>query len=154
MRKTFGEIKKYKQILRFLFARIVYNDAIITVIAFGGPYAYTQFDFDMDTNGKLMIFGIVLNVFAGLGAFLLGFLDDFIGGKKTIQLTNIGFVIALILAYIAPDLKNEFGFINKVNDIFGTSLIIDNGEAIFLVCWHTDRSFYGTKPGSKQIFHG
>ena len=66
LRKTFGEIKKYKQILRFLFARIIYNDAIITVIAFGGPYAYTQFDFDMDTNGKLMIFGIVLNVFAGL----------------------------------------------------------------------------------------
>ena len=33
---------------------IDYNDAIITVIAFGGPYAYVQFGFDMDTNGKLV----------------------------------------------------------------------------------------------------
>ena len=105
-KKTFLEIKKYKEILKFLFARIIYNDALITVIAFGGPYAYTQFGFDMDTNGKLMIFAIVLNVFAGVGAFLFGFLDDYIGGKKTIQLTNFGFVIALIIAFLAPILKN------------------------------------------------
>jgi len=154
LRKTFGEIKKYKQILRFLFARIVYNDAIITVIAFGGPYAYTQFDFDMDTNGKLMIFGIVLNVFAGLGAFLLGFLDDLIGGKKTIQLTNIGFVVALILAYIAPDFKNEFGFINKVNDIFGTSLIIDNGEALFWFAGILIGVFMGPNQAASRSFMG
>ena len=106
IKKTFFEIKKYKQITRFLLARIVYNDALITVIAFGGPYAYTQFGFDMDTNGKLMIFGIILNVFAGIGAFLLGFLDDCIGGKKTIQITNFGFIVALIIAFIAPSLNN------------------------------------------------
>jgi len=102
IKQTFNEIKKYKQISRFLVARIIYNDAIITVIVFGGPYAYNQFGFDMETNGKLMIFGIVLNVFAGIGAFLLGFLDDFIGGKKTIQITNFGFVIACLIAFVAP----------------------------------------------------
>ena len=59
----------------------------------------------MDTNGKLMIFAIVLNVFAGIGAFLFGFIDDYIGGKKTIQLTNAGFVIALVIA-LAPIIKN------------------------------------------------
>ena len=106
IKQTFYEIKKYKEITRFLVARLVYNDAIITVIAFGGPYAYTQFGFDMDTNGKLMIFGIVLNVFAGIGAFLLGFLDDYIGGKKTVQITNFGFIIALLIAFIAPILEN------------------------------------------------
>ena len=104
--RTFKELKKYKQIVRFLFARIIYNDALITVIAFGGPYAYTQFGFDMDTNGKLMIFAIVLNVFAGIGAFLFGFIDDYIGGKRTIQLTNLGFVIALVIAFLAPIIKN------------------------------------------------
>ena len=106
IRNTFYEIKKYKQIVRFLLARVVYNDAMITVIAFGGPYAYTQFGFDMDTNGKLMIFGIVLNVFAGFGAFIMGFLDDYIGGKKTVQITNLGFIIALIIAFLAPVLEN------------------------------------------------
>ena len=111
IKNTFNQIRNYKQIIRFLLARVVYNDAIITVIAFGGPYAYTQFGFDMDTNGKLMIFGIVLNVFAGIGAFLFGFLDDYLGGKKTIQITNFGFIVALLIAFIAPVLENgEFYF--------------------------------------------
>ena len=106
IKHTFNELKTYKQLVRFLLARIIYNDAIITVIAFGGPYAYTQFGFDMDTNGKLMIFGIVLNVFAGLGAFLFGFLDDYLGGKRTIQITNLGFILALLIAFVAPTLEN------------------------------------------------
>ena len=111
IKNTFNQIRNYKQIIRFLLARVVYNDAIITVIAFGGPYAYTQFGFDMDTNGKLMIFGIVLNVFAGTGAFLFGFLDDYLGGKKTIQITNFGFIVALLIAFFAPVLENgEFYF--------------------------------------------
>ena len=33
IKNTFSEIKKYKQVTRFLLARIIYNDAIITVIA-------------------------------------------------------------------------------------------------------------------------
>ena len=111
IKNTFNQIRNYKQIIRFLLARVVYNDAMITVIAFGGPYAYTQFGFDMDTNGKLMIFGIVLNVFAGIGAFLFGFLDDYLGGKKTFQITNFGFIVALLIAFIAPVLENgEFYF--------------------------------------------
>ena len=35
-----------------------------------------------------MIFGIVLNITAGAGAFMFGFLDDRIGAKSTIQLIN------------------------------------------------------------------
>ena len=60
----------------------------------------------MNTNGKLLIFGIVLNIFAGIGAFLFGFLDDYIGGKKTIQITNIGFIISILIAFSAPELNN------------------------------------------------
>ena len=131
---TFKEIKKYKHLVRFLFARIIYNDAIITVIAFGGPYAYTQFGFDMDTNGKLMIFGIVLNVFAGIGAFLFGFLDDLIGGKKTIQITNFGFIIALLIAFIAPSLEN--------------------GELYFWVCGILVGTFMGPNQAASRSLMG
>tara|TARA_S200000501_G_scaffold169855_1_gene160013 strand:+ start:70283 stop:71584 length:1302 start_codon:yes stop_codon:yes gene_type:complete len=131
---TFKEIKKYKQLVRFLIARIIYNDAIITVIAFGGPYAYTQFGFDMDTNGKLMIFGIVLNVFAGIGAFLFGFLDDLIGGKKTIQITNFGFIIALLIAFIAPSLEN--------------------GELYFWVCGILVGTFMGPNQAASRSLMG
>jgi len=96
---TFQEIKKYKNMLKFLIARLVYNDALITIFAFGGIYAKEVFDF---TFNDIFLFGIVLNITAGLGAFLLGFLDDILGGKKTIQISNIGFILACILAVVAP----------------------------------------------------
>ena len=102
--KTFKEMKKYKQILKFLIARLVYNDALITIFAFGGIYAKEVFDF---TFNDIFLFGIVLNITAGLGAFLLGLLDDLVGGKKTIQISNIGFILACTLAVIAPSLDGS-----------------------------------------------
>ena len=103
--KTFFEIRKYNGILKFLFARLVYNDALITIFAFGGIYAKEVFHF---TFNDIFLFGIVLNITAGIGAFLLGFLDDLIGGKKTIQISNLGFIIACFVAIIAPDLNYSF----------------------------------------------
>ena len=73
---------------------------MVTIFAFGGIYASGTFDF---TFQEIMIFGIVLNVTAGLGAFGLGFLDDIIGGKKTIQLSNIGLIFACLIAVLAPN---------------------------------------------------
>ena len=106
IRNTFREIKRYKQTSRFLIARILYNDGLITIFSFGGIYAAGTFGFTFD---EIMIFGIVLNVTAGLGAFMFGFLDDKIGGKNTIQLSNIGLIIACILAVLTTS-KTVFWF--------------------------------------------
>jgi len=100
LRNSFYNIRKYKNLLKFLIARIFYNDGLVTIFAFGGIYAAGTFNFTFE---EIMIFGIVLNVTAGLGAFSLGFLDDKIGGKKTIQLSNIGLIIACIIAVIVPN---------------------------------------------------
>ncbi len=96
---TFHEIRRYRQIIRLLAARLIYNDGLITIFAFGGIYAAGTFHFSFS---EIMIFGIVLNIAAGLGAFALGFLDDLLGGKKTIQLSLIGLIIASLIAVFAP----------------------------------------------------
>jgi UMF1 family MFS transporter len=96
---TFKEIREYKQIFRFLIARLVYNDGLVTIFAFGGIYAAGTFGFTLQ---EIMIFGIVLNVAAGLGAFGLGFLDDRLGGKRTIQISLWGLSIASLIAVLAP----------------------------------------------------
>lgn len=96
---TFHEIRKYRQVMKFLLARLVYNDGLVTIFAFGGIYAAGTFHF---TFKEIMIFGIVLNISAGIGAFALGFLDDYLGGKKTIQLSLVALMIAAIIAVFAP----------------------------------------------------
>ena len=122
MKDTFRNIRKYKDMTKFLVARIFYNDGLITVFAFGGIYAAGTFGFSFK---EVFMFGIVLNVMAGLGAFLLGFLDDMIGGKRTIQISNYGLIIACLLAVLSPN-----------SDLFNLSMpfvgnIVITGRAIF-----------------------
>ena len=53
----------------------------------------------------MLLFGIILNIGAGAGAFLFGFLDDKIGAKRTIQISNYAIFIAVIMAILAPTVK-------------------------------------------------
>ena len=53
-------------IARFLLARLIYNDGLNTLFAFGGIYAAGTFGM---TLNEVLLFGIALNVTAGLGAF-------------------------------------------------------------------------------------
>jgi UMF1 family MFS transporter len=99
LRETFVEVRKYRQIVRFLLARLVYNDGLVTIFAFGGIYAAGTFDF---TVQDLLVFGVVLNVTAGLGAAAMGVLDDRLGGKKTIAISICGLMVATLIAVLAP----------------------------------------------------
>ncbi|MCB0719915.1 MAG: MFS transporter [Bacteroidetes bacterium] len=96
--KTLGEIRKYRQVFRMLLARLVYNDGLVTIFSMGGLYATNTFGFTFD---EVIKFGIVLNVAAGAGAFAFGFLDDRIGGKKTILISLVGLIGATVLAVTA-----------------------------------------------------
>tara|TARA_B110000014_G_C20103902_1_gene580072 strand:+ start:622 stop:1905 length:1284 start_codon:yes stop_codon:yes gene_type:complete len=91
---TFNDIKKIKNTLRFLIARLFYNDALITIFSFGGIIAKGVYGFNLE---KMLIFGIVLGVSAGLGSFLMGYVDDSIGPKKTIQISNIFLILATFI---------------------------------------------------------
>jgi len=122
LKETYKQIKKYKQVIRFLLARLVYNDGLITIFAFGGIYAAGTFDFSMN---EIMIFAIVLNVTAGTGSFLMGFLDDIIGSKMTIQISNIGLIIACLIAIFSPNRE-----IFNIN-IFSLGVISITGKKMF-----------------------
>ena len=84
----------------FLIARLIYNDGLIAVFVFGAMYAAGTFDMDAT---QVLMFGIVLNVVAGLGAIGFGFVDDRLGGKKTLLITLVGLTVATGLAVAAPN---------------------------------------------------
>lgn len=99
LRQTFAKLRRYPQTWRFLLARLVFNDGLVTVFAFGGIYAAETFGFSLV---EVLVFGIVLNVAAGIGAIVMGFVDDRIGGKRTIVISLIGLIAATTLAIVAP----------------------------------------------------
>lgn len=98
LRATFAEVRRYRQIVRLLVARLFYNDGLVTIFAFGPIFAAGTFGF---TTVEVLYWGLALNVTAGLGAFAMGFMDDWIGGKRTLIVTLLGLIAASIWAVTA-----------------------------------------------------
>ncbi|MGH7700241.1 MAG: MFS transporter [Gemmatimonadales bacterium] len=97
---TLRAVGRYREAAKFLVARLVFNDGLVTIFAFGGIYAAGTFGM---TIADVIAFGIVINVAAGLGAVAFGFLDDRIGGKRTILVTLGALTLGTALAVWAPD---------------------------------------------------
>lgn len=97
---TARHLRRYRQVLLFLLARLFYNDGLVTIFAFGGIYAVGTFGFSFT---ELVTFGIVINVGAGLGALAFGFLDDWIGGRATVAISVAALAAATIVAAVAPN---------------------------------------------------
>ena len=97
--QTLRQIREYRQIVRLLVARVFYNDGLVTIFAMGGIFAATAYGF---SEGDILIFGIVLNVAAGLGAFAFASLDDRIGGKRTIYISLVLLCVATVVAVVGP----------------------------------------------------
>lgn len=101
LKNTLKEVRKYANIYRFLLARMIYNDAIILIYAFGGIYAAGTFAMD---ESQIIIFGIGLNVTAALGAVGFSWMDDHSGSKKTILLSLMGLIIPVTAILFVEDI--------------------------------------------------
>lgn len=100
LRQSLREIRQYKDIAIFLLARMLYNDGLTTMFAFGGIYAAGTFGM---TPSEVIIFGIGLNVTAGLGAAAFAWLDDHVGSRKTILVSLIGLIVPGTLILLVED---------------------------------------------------
>jgi UMF1 family MFS transporter len=111
---TLGHVRRNANIARFLLARLVYNDGLNTLFAFGGIYAAGTFGMALD---QVLLFGIALNVTAGLGAFGFAFLDDRLGSKAIILVAICGLFVAGTVALLATE-KTTFWAVALVIGIF------------------------------------
>jgi len=84
---TIKKVRDFAHIVRFLIAHVMYHEGLDTLFAFGGIYAAGTFGMDFE---ELIVFGIAINVTAGLGAFAFAWVDDWIGPKRTIMIALVG----------------------------------------------------------------
>lgn len=106
LRHTFANLRKTPQLAWFLVAQAIYRDGITTLLAVGGLYAGGTFGLGFN---ELVIFGIGLNVTAGLGAAAFAWLDDWTGSKTTIMLSITGLIIFGLGIVLAHDKILFFG---------------------------------------------
>ncbi len=84
--QTFRHLRQYGEVARYLLARMLYTDGINTMFVFGGIYAVGTFGMDVR---EVLVFGILLNVTAGAGAFAFAWIDDYLGAKRTVLIALV-----------------------------------------------------------------
>jgi UMF1 family MFS transporter len=103
LRDSLRKARHYTPILKFLIARMFYIDGVGTLFVFGGVYAAGTFEMD---ERQILLFGIALNGMAGIGAALFGWIDDWIGARRTILLALLGLMLpgTIVLLIQSPSL--------------------------------------------------
>ncbi|MBT3556974.1 MAG: MFS transporter [Rhodospirillales bacterium] len=101
---TIRQVRNYGNIARYLLARMLYVDGLNTLFAFGGIYAAGTFGFTFE---ELIIFGIAMNVTAGIGAGAFAWVDDRFGSKLVIMV-SVSCLSVLGTALLLVETKTGF----------------------------------------------
>jgi UMF1 family MFS transporter len=114
LRAVLGAALRAVPLRRFLIARLLYMDGLTTLFAFGGIYAAGQFGLSAT---EVLIFGIGLNVTAGIGALGFAFVEDRIGAKRTI-LIALGCLSLLGTALLVTHDRTAFWVLGHALGLF------------------------------------
>lgn len=98
-RRVVALARKDRHTVFFLLASAVFRDGLAAVFTFGGIIAAGTFGFPLQ---QVIIFAIVGNVVAALGAMVGGVLDDKIGPKRVIIASLIGLLVAGLGVFLSP----------------------------------------------------
>ena len=116
--ETLRHAQRFADLWRFLICVVFYQAGIQTVIALAAVYAQEVMGF---TTRDTLTLILVVNVTAAVGAFAFGHVQDRIGHVKTLVITLIGWLIAVVLAWTAESVEILWVVANLVGICLGSS---------------------------------
>lgn len=150
IKKSLGTFKslfiknEYPSISRFLFAFFLYNDAIITIIAFASIFASNVLNLN---DQQIILFFVIVQSTAVLGSLIFGVISDHIGPKKTISITLFFWIAVAIGAYFVQTLA-MFYVIGLVAGIaIGSSQSSSRSLMALLIPKEREAEFFGFYDG-------
>ena len=150
IRKSFSTLKdiflhkKYPSIARFLIAFFLYNDAIITIIAFASIFASNVLKMN---DEQIIYFFVIVQSTAVAGSFIFGIISDHIGPKKTITITLVLWIIVAIGAFLVQTIT-EFYVIGLLAGLsIGSSQSCSRSLMALLIPKEQEAEFFGFYDG-------
>ncbi len=125
LRDSLRQARRLRHLGLFLLARMIYNDGLTTMFAFGGIYAAGTFGL---STAQVVVFGIGLNVTAGLGALVFAWVDDRVGSRRTILVSLAGLIV------------------------FGAAILLTDVQAVFWTCGLALGIFVGPVQASSRTW--
>ena len=105
IRDTFAQIRRFRELFRFLILFGIYNCGVTTVVVFAAIYAVETVKL---TPGEFLTFFLITQISASIGAFLFGLAQDRIGAKNTIYLTLLVWLATIAGAFFSTDRTTFF----------------------------------------------
>jgi UMF1 family MFS transporter len=118
VRYTLAHARHYRDLFRFLVTLAVYYCGINTVVVLAAIYAQETMGFTMQENIMLIL---VVNVTAAIGALLFGLVQDSFGSVRTLAVTLVVWIVALVLAYFIESRAGFWVVANLVGLALGSS---------------------------------
>ena len=108
LKTTLRELRDRPVLLRFLIARMLYQDGVNGVLILGGVFAAGMFGW---ATMEIGLFGILLNVVAIVGCFAAGRVDQKLGSRITILISLVLLLIATVGIVSTEKASTLFGWI-------------------------------------------
>jgi len=116
LKETLFEARKRFGILRFLIARMIYQDGVNALLALGGTFAAAMFAWSITEIG---LYGIILNVVAIIGCLIASRLDTVLGSKTVVLISLVMLAAATVgIVSTAPG-YTLFGLVGLPTDDSG-----------------------------------
>jgi len=138
--ETIKHAGHYREAGKLLIARMIYNDGLVTIIAMAAIYANAVLGMTLE---QVLTMAIALNVAAGIGAFSFGYLDDRIGGKKTIAISLIFLTVAGIIGVSTNSVRGFWIAATLIGLMMGPNQSASRSLLARLVPEHKHGEFFG-----------
>jgi MFS transporter, UMF1 family len=136
--------KKHPAVSRFLFAFFLYNDAIITIIAFASIFASNILKMN---DEQIILFFVIVQSTAVAGSFIFGIISDHIGPKKTITITLAVWIVVIIGAFFVQTIA-EFYIVGLLAGLsIGSSQSCSRSLMALLTPHEREAEFFGFYDG-------
>lgn len=110
VRETLGEIRRFRQLTRYMIAYLVYTDGVDTVVVFAAIFAAKTLGF---TSQEILVYFLLTQITSGLGAWIFAPVTDRLGGRRTISITLIIWIAVAVASYFVQT-KGQFYLIGLV----------------------------------------
>ncbi|MDH4134133.1 MAG: MFS transporter [Gammaproteobacteria bacterium] len=118
VRETIAHAHQHRDLFRFLVTLSVYYCGIYTVIVLAAVYAQQVMGFSTQDT---IVMILVVNLTAAVGAFGFGLAQDRFGSVRTLALTLLIWIVALVLAYFVESRSGFWVVANLVGLALGSS---------------------------------
>ena len=135
---------QYPSISRFLVAFFIYNDGILTVIAFAAIFAEETLHM---SNADIVTFFAIVQTTAVIGSLVFGVITDKIGPKKTITYTLIIWIVISVGAFFVQTVTEFYAVALAAGVAIGSSQSASRSMMALLTPKEREAEFFGFYDG-------